>query len=74
MSRVLRATFSEEEAWERSEHYAQPRCRRRHGQGVVWSYMTTDASGFDQSAIHLCACIRRKRGFVPRPGGSYDRG
>jgi hypothetical protein len=61
-----RGTFTEEQAWERSAHFAAPHCRRCHGQGTYWIYM-----GGEQSAIHLCHCVRNKAGFVP--GIIYSR-
>ncbi len=59
-------TFTEDEAWNHSARYAAPHCRRCHGTGTYWVYMGPGGNGeFDQSAIHLCRCVRSKKGFIP---------
>lgn len=52
--------FTEDEAWDHSSRYAAPHCRRCKGTGTYWLYM-----GGEQSALHLCRCVRAKKGFIP---------
>lgn len=63
---MVAKVIHEDEAWERSERYAAPRCRRCQGRGVFYVWMATDSSGYDQTALNLCSCITRKKGFVPK--------